>query len=334
MQVFLVGGAVRDKLLGRAVKDLDYVVVGSTPEKMLAAGFKQVGAEFPVFLHPKTGDEYALARRERKSGVGYHGFVCEFDPSVTLEEDLERRDLTVNAMAMDDDGNVVDPFGGQADLQARVLRPVSEAFREDPVRVLRLARFMARFGAPWRQSGPATTMAFDMLDAGEFRHLTRERVLQEVVKALSEPNWHRFFENLPCWLALNQWLDEQGQQPLGEFQGPQVGGNFRFNLDQLSRWPDGVRLLRVLGAPNNMLRQVELSQWLRCPDLSELSQWQRDSSWFNDELAALGRDDLVAANDAAMSLRFADFDDGGDPCDVRLRLEAARRDVFHQALGE
>ena len=142
----MVGGAVRDELLGLPVKDRDWVVVGSTPEEMVRRGYRPVGADFPVFLHPETHEEYALARTERKSGKGYRGFTVHADPGVTLEEDLRRRDLTVNAIARGPDGTLVDPFGGARDLQAKVLRHVSEAFAEDPVRVLRVARFAARFG--------------------------------------------------------------------------------------------------------------------------------------------------------------------------------------------
>ena len=145
MQIYLVGGAVRDKLLGIEQSDRDYVVVGSNPEKMLALGFSQVGHDFPVFLHPKTHEEYALARTESKNGTGYLGFNCDFNENITLEEDLLRRDLTINAMAMDEKGNIIDPYHGMEDLKNRILRHVSDAFVEDPLRVLRVARFYARY---------------------------------------------------------------------------------------------------------------------------------------------------------------------------------------------
>ena len=145
MKTYLVGGAVRDGLLGRAITDRDWVVVGATPQQLLAQGFKSVGHDFPVFLHPKTQEEYALARTERKSGMGYHGFMCDATPVISLEQDLERRDLTINAMAQDDNGHIIDPYGGQTDLAARLLRHVSPAFGEDPLRVLRVARFAARY---------------------------------------------------------------------------------------------------------------------------------------------------------------------------------------------
>ena len=188
MRTYLVGGAVRDRLLGRAGGDRDFVVVGATPEAMLAAGYKPVGKDFPVFLHPETKEEHALARTERKSGRGYTGFVVHADPSVTLEDDLARRDLTINAIAEDEHGNLVDPFGGARDLEARVLRHVSPAFAEDPVRLLRVARFAARY-APLGFSVAPETMALmrAMVDAGEVDALVAERVWAETKKALAEP---------------------------------------------------------------------------------------------------------------------------------------------------
>ena len=145
MQIYLVGGAVRDQLLNLPVKDRDYLVVGATPEQLLAQGYQQVGNDFPVFLHPETKEEYALARQERKNGVGYNGFLCDFSPDVTLEQDLIRRDLTINAIAQDASGQIFDPYGGKQDLANRLLRHISPAFSEDPLRVLRVARFAARF---------------------------------------------------------------------------------------------------------------------------------------------------------------------------------------------
>ncbi|MEH6417960.1 multifunctional CCA addition/repair protein [Pseudomonas sp. CGJS7] len=187
MKVYLVGGAVRDCLLGLPAGDRDYVVVGETPESMLAAGFKPVGKDFPVFLHPDTGEEYALARTERKSGRGYRGFVVDADPSVSLEDDLGRRDFTINAIARDEsDGRLVDPYGGARDLQARVLRHVGPAFVEDPLRVLRAARFMARF-QPHGFTVAAETMALmrQMAESGELSALVAERVWQELRRALT-----------------------------------------------------------------------------------------------------------------------------------------------------
>ncbi|WP_049623665.1 multifunctional CCA addition/repair protein [Frateuria defendens] len=187
MRTYLVGGAVRDKLLGRPLVDHDHVVVGATPEAMLAEGYRPVGKDFPVFLHPDTGEEYALARTERKSGRGYHGFVFATDPTVTLEQDLARRDLTINAIAEDERGALVDPYGGTRDLEARVLRHVSPAFVEDPVRLLRVARFAARF-APLGFTVAEETMALmrRMVAEGEVDHLVPERVWQETRRALGE----------------------------------------------------------------------------------------------------------------------------------------------------
>ncbi|TOH81203.1 multifunctional CCA tRNA nucleotidyl transferase/2'3'-cyclic phosphodiesterase/2'nucleotidase/phosphatase [Vibrio parahaemolyticus] len=188
MQVYLVGGAVRDQLLGIDSYDNDWVVVGATPEMMLAQGYTAVGKDFPVFLHPKNKEEHALARTERKSGSGYTGFDCFFAPSVTLEEDLIRRDLTINAMAMDDSGQLYDPYGGQADLNNRILRHVSDAFVEDPLRVLRVARFAAKLASLGFTVAKETMQLMrDIADSGELNTLTPERVWQEWHKSLSTP---------------------------------------------------------------------------------------------------------------------------------------------------
>jgi len=188
MEVYLVGGAVRDELLGRPVRERDWVVVGTTPQAMLDAGYRQVGRDFPVFLHPETREEYALARTERKTGRGYHGFELRFSPDVTLEDDLRRRDLTINAIARAADGRLIDPCGGRRDLDARVLRHVSEAFDEDPVRILRVARFLARF-QPLGFSVAAETLVRmrAMVASGEVDALVAERVWQETERALAEP---------------------------------------------------------------------------------------------------------------------------------------------------
>ncbi len=185
MKTYIVGGAVRDGLLGLPVQDRDWIVVGATPEDMLAAGYRPVGKDFPVFLHPKTQEEYALARTERKTAPGYRGFVFHTSPDVTLEEDLVRRDLTINAIARADDGSITDPFGGQRDLQAKIFRHVSDAFAEDPVRILRLARFAARF--PDFTVAPETlALMRSMVAAGEVDALVAERVWQEVARGLME----------------------------------------------------------------------------------------------------------------------------------------------------
>lgn len=212
MQTYMVGGAVRDALLGQPVADRDWVVVGSTPEQMLAAGFTPVGKDFPVFLHPRTHEEYALARTERKSGRGYRGFQVWAHPSVTLTQDLQRRDLSINAIAAppDWDGSeaaLIDPFGGVRDLRAGVLRHVSDAFVEDPVRVLRLARFAARFPA-FRVADETLALCRDMVRAGELDHLVPERVWQELSGALMQSAPQRAFEVLRACGALAVLLPE------------------------------------------------------------------------------------------------------------------------------
>jgi tRNA nucleotidyltransferase (CCA-adding enzyme) len=203
MEVYLVGGAVRDALLGREVKEKDYVVVGGSAEELTRAGYRPVGRDFPVFLHPVTRAEHALARRERKTGPGYRGFVTEFSPDITLEEDLLRRDLTINAIAQAGDGTLVDPYGGRADLEARVLRHVSPAFAEDPVRILRIARFAARF-APLGFTVHESTRELmrSMVAAGEVDALVPERVWQETERALGEPRPDVFIEVLRSCGAL------------------------------------------------------------------------------------------------------------------------------------
>lgn len=207
MNTWLVGGAVRDALLGLPVIDRDWVVVGATPEQMHDAGFLPVGKDFPVFLHPQTHEEYALARTERKVAAGYHGFKFHADPAVTLEQDLLRRDLTINAMAQAEDGAIVDPCNGRSDLQRKILRHVSPAFAEDPVRILRLARFAARF--PEFNVAPETmALMHDMVEAGEVDALVAERVWQELSRGLMEAKPSRMFEILRECGALQRLLPE------------------------------------------------------------------------------------------------------------------------------
>ncbi|WP_027896263.1 multifunctional CCA addition/repair protein [Zestomonas thermotolerans] len=209
MQIYKVGGAVRDRLLGRPVTDIDWVVVGASIEDMQARGFRPVGGDFPVFLHPQTGEEYALARTERKSGRGYGGFTFYASPDVSLEEDLLRRDLTINAMAEDDQGRIIDPYGGQADLQARLLRHVSPAFAEDPLRVLRVARFAARY-APlgFRVAEETLQLMRRIADSGELQALTAERSWKEISRALMEPRPEVFVQVLRDCGALAELLPE------------------------------------------------------------------------------------------------------------------------------
>jgi len=197
MKIYLVGGAVRDQLLGKAVKERDWVVVGANVETMLAAGYKPVGKDFPVFLHPETHEEYALARTERKTGHGYHGFTFYADASVSLADDLLRRDLTINAMALDADGQLIDPYGGQADLHNRLLRHVSAAFREDPLRLLRVARLAAQLHEfDFHIATETLALMRDLVISGELQYLTPERVWAETVKALLTPAPEVFFSIL------------------------------------------------------------------------------------------------------------------------------------------
>ncbi|CDG22658.1 Multifunctional CCA protein [Includes: CCA-adding enzyme; 2'-nucleotidase; 2',3'-cyclic phosphodiesterase; Phosphatase] [Xenorhabdus poinarii G6] len=197
MKVYLVGGAVRDQLLGLPVNERDWVVVGSRPEELLSQGYQQVGKDFPVFLHPKSHEEYALARTERKSGQGYTGFICSAAPDVTLEEDLLRRDLTINAIAQTPKGELIDPYHGVDDLRDRTLRHVSTAFSEDPLRVLRLARFAARFAHLGFSIAPETQrLIADMTASGELSSLTPERVWRETEKALTSPSPQTYFQVL------------------------------------------------------------------------------------------------------------------------------------------
>ena len=194
MKVYLVGGAVRDRLLSLPTQEHDWVVVGATPEDLIDQGYRQVGKDFPVFIHPKNGEEYALARTERKSGKGHQGFIVHSEPTITLEEDLSRRDLTINAIAEDSDGNLIDPYQGQKDLQKKILRHISPAFAEDPLRVLRVARFAAKFWKLGFTIAPETLNLMSELSSGdELSYLSKERVWQETERALLTDNPEIFF---------------------------------------------------------------------------------------------------------------------------------------------
>ncbi len=209
MQIYLVGGAVRDTLLNYPVHEKDWVVVGETPESMLKAGFRLVGKDFPVFLHPKTKDEYALARTERKSAPGYKGFIVHASPDISLEQDLIRRDLTINAMAMDPEGQLIDPYGGQQDLENRIFRHISPAFAEDPVRILRVARFAARYQhLGFRLAAETLALMQAMVSDGEIDHLVPERVWAELFKALKEKSPSAFFYTLKDCHALPKTFPE------------------------------------------------------------------------------------------------------------------------------
>ncbi|KAA8734850.1 multifunctional CCA addition/repair protein [Acinetobacter qingfengensis] len=209
MQIYLVGGAVRDHLLQRPILERDYVVVGATPEQLIQQGFQTVGKDFPVFLHPDSKEEYALARTERKNGHGYQGFDFFTSPEITLEQDLYRRDLTINAMAMDEQGHIIDPYGGQQDLEQRILRHVSEAFIEDPLRVLRIARFAARYHRYGFQIADETLkLMTEIAKSGELQHLSAERIWKETVRALGEDRADIYFEVLRDCKALEVLFPE------------------------------------------------------------------------------------------------------------------------------
>ena len=236
MRRYIVGGAVRDALLGRPVNDHDWVIVGSTPEAMVAAGYVPVGKDFPVFLHPQTHEEHALARTERKTAPGYRGFVVHADPSVTLEDDLRRRDLTINAIAQDEHGALIDPYGGQRDLESRILRHVSEAFAEDPVRILRLARFAARFH-DFSVAPETMALVRRMVEAGEVDALVPERVWQEMATGLMEPRPSRMLQVLREGGVLARLLPEVEAMygvPQPEAHHPEVdtGHHLELVLDQ------------------------------------------------------------------------------------------------------
>ncbi len=248
MKAYLVGGAVRDKRLGLPVKDRDYVVVGATPEEMVAKGFRPVGADFPVFLHPDSKEEYALARTERKSGHGYKGFTVYSAPDVTLEDDLRRRDLTINAMAEDENGALIDPFGGAGDLRDGVLRHVSPAFAEDPVRILRVARFAARY-AKWGFHVAHATSALmkKMVENGEVDHLVPERVWAECEQALGEPAPSRFFVVLRGCGALARIFPEIDAlfgvpQPAAHHPEVDTGAHVMLVLDAAAKLSDDPRV--------------------------------------------------------------------------------------------
>jgi tRNA nucleotidyltransferase (CCA-adding enzyme) len=245
IQIYLVGGAVRDKYLGLPVRERDWVVVGATPQAMEALGFRPVGKDFPVFLHPETREEHALARTERKTGPGYKGFVVHAAPDVSLEDDLRRRDLTINAMAETGDGTLIDPFGGLEDLRRGLLRHVSPAFAEDPLRILRVARFAARFGFDLAPETEALMRA--MVEAGEAQALVPERVWKELVRALAEPRPSRFFEVLRGCGALAVLFPEIDRlfgvpQPREHHPEIDTGVHVLLVLEQAARLSDDTRV--------------------------------------------------------------------------------------------
>jgi tRNA nucleotidyltransferase (CCA-adding enzyme) len=256
MKTYLVGGSVRDKLLGLAVKDRDWLVVGSTPEDMLAKGFQPVGKDFPVFLHPQTQEEYALARTERKTAPGYKGFIVHAAPNVTLEEDLARRDLTINAIAQAEDGSLIDPYNGQQDLKNKILRHVSPAFVEDPVRVLRIARFAARFN--FTIANETVVLIKQMIEAKELDHLVPERVWQEVEKALATTQPSLFFMALREAGALKSLF-------------PEV--DCLFGVPQVPKWhPEidtGVHVMMVIDQAARLTDDIAVRFAALCHDLGK-----------------------------------------------------------------
>jgi tRNA nucleotidyltransferase (CCA-adding enzyme) len=256
MQTYLVGGSIRDQLLGLPIKDRDWVVVGSTPEEMINKGFQAVGKDFPVFLHPKTHEEYALARTERKTALGYKGFVIHAAQDVTLEQDLIRRDLTINAIAQDEHGNIIDPFNGQQDLKDKILRHVSPAFTEDPVRVLRIARFAARFD--FTIADETKQLIAEMIANQELEHLVAERVWQELEKALATPRPSLFF------MALR----EVGALPV---IFPEI--DRLFGVPQVPKWhPEidtGVHVMLVLDQAAKLSKEITVRFAALCHDLGK-----------------------------------------------------------------
>ncbi|HSH48892.1 MAG TPA: polynucleotide adenylyltransferase [Halomonas sp.] len=299
LEVYRVGGAVRDALLGRPVTDTDWVVVGATVDDMRRRGFRAVGRDFPVFLHPHTHEEFALARTERKSGRGYTGFSVHASPDVTLEEDLARRDLTINAMAETADGRLVDPFGGQADLRARRLRHVSAAFVEDPLRVLRTARFLARY-APLGFTIAEETLALmaELATSGELAHLVPERVWAETEKALGEPSPAAYFCTLDECGALALLMPELKEDSrAGHALAPALNRMTRLPevLDDVTVWRWG-RLVEALDAP---LRR-RLAERLKLPNA------YRQAGELTARTRALARTDPDAADAAEAVMDWLD----------------------------
>ncbi len=264
MDIFLVGGAVRDELLGLPVKDRDWVVTGATPEQMADQGFRPVGQDFPVFLHPKTHEEYALARTERKSGHGYSGFVFHTSPNITLEEDLLRRDLTINAIAKDDNGKLVDPYNGQQDLENKILRHVSPAFREDPLRILRVARFAARFAQQGFTIAPETLILMqDMVAEGEAAWLVAERVWQETHRALESDTPALYFQALSQCHALKVVMPEVDEL----FQTTDSPSAQALNLSAQEQQSAIVRFATAICTANNTQNVKALCKRMKVPTL-------------------------------------------------------------------
>jgi len=336
MEIYLVGGAVRDELLGLPVKDRDWVVVGATPEQMIAEGYKQVGADFPVFLHPVSHEEYALARTERKQGHGYHGFVVHSAPDVTLEQDLLRRDLTINALARSETGALVDPFNGARDLKKQVLRHVSPAFAEDPLRVLRTARFAARLAPLGFKVAPETNeIMAGMVNSGELDHLVAERVWKELGQTLCDPSPGTFFQVLDNCGALARMFPalchpqrlERGLAAISQL--PRTSSASLRLVALLHAVPDeeADQLISTLKPPSEVQallplvrllklqaqrggRAAELPAWRLLELLTRCDAWRR-SERFDDLMLVLDALPLNEAPELANQLRRARIKSSG-----------------------
>lgn len=366
MKIYAVGGAVRDELLGLPVADRDYVVVGATPEEMVKRGFRPVGKDFPVFLHPQTHEEYALARTERKVARGYHGFEFCAAPGVTLEQDLARRDLTINAIAKDEDGRIIDPFGGAADLKAGLLRHVSPAFAEDPVRILRVARFAARFG--FAIAPETLALMRRMVQEGEADALVAERVWQEVARGLMEKKPSRMFEVLRGCGALARVMPEidallasggQGEEALRVLDAAaEAGGSLEMRfaalvrtLDPLAvealagrlRAPAACRDLALLAArhANLIADAAQLDAGALLELLNAADAWRRPERFAELIAAALAaepeaghaRARLKRAWQAAAAVNAGEIAQAADnPDEIRGRVNAARLEAMRRAL--
>ncbi|MGZ5095299.1 MAG: multifunctional CCA tRNA nucleotidyl transferase/2'3'-cyclic phosphodiesterase/2'nucleotidase/phosphatase [Burkholderiales bacterium] len=367
MKIYAVGGAVRDELLGLPVKDRDYVVVGATPDEMLELGYRPVGKDFPVFLHPETNEEYALARTERKSGRGYHGFQFDAAPDVTLEQDLARRDLTINAMARDEEGRLIDPFNGANDLTQGVLRHVSPAFAEDPVRILRVARFASRFGFDIARE--TADLMREMVTSGEADFLVAERVWQEFARGLMEERPSRLFQVLQESGALQRiapeiaaiFQDTDAAQNVMDAlddaagAGEPLEGRFAVlarSMDPYAveamanrlKFPGAVRDLGVLAArhANSIVDADTLTPEAILELLNATDAWRRPERFSELLRAALaGEPDrarairrLQRAREAAASVDGAAIaKESSKTDDIRSRVNAARLDAIRTALG-
>jgi len=347
VKAYVVGGAVRDELLGLPVKDRDHVVVGATPEEMVRLGYKPVGKDFPVFLHPQTHEEYALARTERKSGRGYKGFTVQAAPEVTLEEDLRRRDLTINAIARAEDGTLIDPFGGEKDLRAGILRHVSEAFAEDPVRILRVARFAARFD--FAVSPETLLLMKNMVASGEADALVPERVWQEFAKGLAEPQPQRMLRVIEESGLRARLLPELKDIP-GRFEGrlpvrfallawPLQPPEVEALCDRL-RAPNDVRELALLASRNRAaLRAAGKADPAALLELLKRADALRRPERFAELLqAALLADPAVDAARLERALAAAAAVDAGAIAasaqgdEIAKRIDEARRRAIAAAL--